>query len=328
MRIDTNGNVGIGTTSPVGPLEVIGSGINAIVSTTFGGGLGNTPGLIGRSARGTASSPSASLAGDYLSAFRGRGFGATAFMLATGAISIRAAEDFSNTAQGTFMTFETTPIGFTSAAAAERMRIDHNGNVGIGTTLPMDTLDVNGIIRVATLGAGGSGNGLCRNGSNQISDCSSSLRYKTNVQSFLGGLDIVNRLRPISFTWKQGGMPDIGLGAEEVEKVAPLFTFRNDKGEIEGVKYNQLSAVFVNAFKEQQAQIAQQQAMIAQQAEALRQQQEQFKRQQLELKELKKLVCRSRLRAELSSERFCQPSHAVEGPSQDSRRTNSRPSHW
>ena len=50
-------------------------------------------------------------------------------------------------------------------------------------------------------------------------------------------------------------MRDIGLGAEEVEQIEPLLTFRNDKGEIEGVKYNQLSAVFINAIKEQQNQI-------------------------------------------------------------------------
>jgi hypothetical protein len=96
---------------------------------------------------------------------------------------------------------------------------------------------------------------ICRNSVNVISVCSSSLRYKKDVARFAGGLDIVNRLRPIAFTWKQGGTRDVGLAAEDVEKVEPLLTFRNDKGEIEGVKYNQLSAVFVNAIKEQQTQI-------------------------------------------------------------------------
>ncbi len=95
-----------------------------------------------------------------------------------------------------------------------------------------------------------------------ISGCQSSLRYKTQIAPFSAGMDIINRLRPIAFTWKQGGMRDIGFGAEEVEKVEPLLTFRNDKGEIEGVKYNQLSPVFVNALKEQQAQIQHQQHAI------------------------------------------------------------------
>lgn len=111
---------------------------------------------------------------------------------------------------------------------------------------------------------------LCRS-ANIISLCSSSLRYKTDVQPFLGGLEIIKRLRPISFTWKTDGTRDLGLGAEEVQQVAPLLTSRNDQGEIEGVKYNQLSAVFINAFKEQQREIDKQQKEIEQLRKQLRQ---------------------------------------------------------
>jgi hypothetical protein len=93
---------------------------------------------------------------------------------------------------------------------------------------------------------------VCTNGSHQLVACSSSLRYKTNIRPFIGGLDIINRLRPISFIWKQGGNRDVGFGAEEVAKVEPLFTFRNDKGQIEGVKYDRLSVVLVNAVQQQQ----------------------------------------------------------------------------
>src|SRR5262249_23292402 len=66
---------------------------------------------------------------------------------------------------------------------------------------------------------------LCLNGLSEVATCPSSLRYKTDVQSFSGGLDIVKRLRPIAFTWKQGGMQDVGLAAEDVERVEPLLTF-------------------------------------------------------------------------------------------------------
>lgn len=92
----------------------------------------------------------------------------------------------------------------------------------------------------------------------------SSLRSKTNVHPFFAGLDIVRRLQPINFNWKQDGQPDIGLGAEDVAKVAPLFIYTDGKGEISGVKYAQLSALFINAFKEQQAQIEKQRSEIAQ----------------------------------------------------------------
>ena len=83
----------------------------------------------------------------------------------------------------------------------------------------------------------------------------SSLRFKTNVHSFRLGLDIVQRLHPISFNWKEGGRPDIGLSAEDVAQVAPSFVTTNDKGEVEGVKYDRLNIVLINAVKEQQNEI-------------------------------------------------------------------------
>jgi hypothetical protein len=141
------------------------------------------------------------------------------------------------------------------------------GGVGVyGRSLTGYAGFFDGSVGITVLGAGSSQ--LCHNGS-LLTECSSSLRYKSDVHSFSGGLDIVKRLRPIAFTWKAGGAHDVGLAAEEVEQVEPLLTFRNQKGEIEGVKYNQLSAVFVNAILDQQAQIERQQEEIKLQRESL-----------------------------------------------------------
>ena len=116
-----------------------------------------------------------------------------------------------------------------------------------------------GRLGVSVLGTAGS-TPLCRNNNNEVSNClSSSLRYKTNIATFGFGLSIVNRLNPISFDWKEAGMKDIGFGAEDVAKIDPLFVTYNTKGEVEGVKYDRLSVVFVNALKEQQTQIEAQQ---------------------------------------------------------------------
>ena len=166
-----------------------------------------------------------------------------------------------------------------------------NGNVGIGTPDPEVKLDVNGDVHVrgGTLSVNGNfvfaprpeSNPACIspifNGIAVLGSCASSLRFKSDVRTFIGGMDIVQRLRPISFAWKQDGRRDIGLAAEEVERVDPVLTFKNDKGEIEGVRYNQLSAVFINAFKEQQS--------------LIEQQQNQIKHQQVEMACLKKLIC-------------------------------------
>ncbi len=152
---------------------------------------------------------------------------------------------------------------FNDALVQNAVAIDPaNNSVGIGTTAPLDRLHVNGIIRVATLGAAG-GSALCRNANNQVASCSSSLRYKTNIEAFSLGLGLIEQLQPITFDWKAGGMHDLGLGAEDVAAIEPLLVTHNDQGEIEGVKYDRISVVLVNAVKEQQAQIESQQQQIA-----------------------------------------------------------------
>ena len=128
-----------------------------------------------------------------------------------------------------------------------------------GVARSADIVRTTGLLQVGTFGSPG-GNPLCYN--DGIAFCSSSLRYKTNVQPYLGGLNILQRLKPISYTWKRNGRRDLGFGAEQVAEVEPLLTFKNEKGEIEGVNYGQISTVLVNAIKEQQAQIAQQEQRL------------------------------------------------------------------
>ena len=75
-------------------------------------------------------------------------------------------------------------------------------------------------------------------------------------------MSILRKLSPISFDWKEDGRRDIGLGAEDVAKTAPFFAVRNKEGVVEGVRYERLNMVLINAVKEQQEQIAGQSARI------------------------------------------------------------------
>ena len=134
---------------------------------------------------------------------------------------------------------------------------------------PAMTIETSGFLELNNIPAGGSTQ-LCLGPSNRISFCSSSLRYKTDLRDFRGGLDVVSRLRPLSFTWKEGGMHDLGFGAEEVAQVEPLLVTRNKNGEVEGVKYDRITAVLVNAVKEQQEQIKQQQSQLDQQQQQIK----------------------------------------------------------
>jgi hypothetical protein len=119
--------------------------------------------------------------------------------------------------------------------------------------------------------------------------CSSSRRYKENIVDFTSGLDLVNKLRPVTFDWIEGGEGDLGLIAEEVEAVEPLLATYNDKGEIQGVKYKQLTIVLINAVTQQQKQIESQRREIDGQQEQIR--------------GLKSLVCAEKPGAEICKER-------------------------
>ena len=136
-----------------------------------------------------------------------------------------------------------------------------DGNVGIGTNSPVAKLDVEGFIRVGHFGNAGFV-ALCHNVLNIIGVCGSSLRYKNNVADFRFGLRLIRQLRPVSFNWKANEQPDFGLIAEEVAEVEPLLVTQNAAGEIEGVKYDRIGVVLINAVKEQQAQIEKQQREI------------------------------------------------------------------
>jgi hypothetical protein len=146
-------------------------------------------------------------------------------------------------------------LGTSPPSATSGISITTSGNVGVGQTSPLAKLDVAGTLKVDSL-AGGGDQSLCRNSTfNTIATCSSSLRYKKEIAPYRPGLDLINRLHPIAFSWKTNGARDLGFGAEDVAKVEPLLVTHNDYGQIEGVRYDRLNVVLVNAIKQQQEQI-------------------------------------------------------------------------
>ena len=171
-----------------------------------------------------------------------------------------------------------------------------------GGTVPIlidafdDKLFVHGLraldfVQFDTLGTGGV-TALCRSPSpsNTLATCSSSIRYKSNVGTFSGGLDLVQKFRPVTFNWKANNQLDMGLVAEEVAAVEPLLVTHNDRGEIDGVKYDRVGVVLINAVREQQEQIERLTTTI-------REQNDLVKRQTHMLDALKALVCANNVEA-------------------------------
>ena len=132
MRIGANGNVGIGTTNPAYKLDVAGT-INAtsilVNGAPISGGGASQWTTSGTTITGQAGSPG-SLTVDLRTATAGN----TILSLSpnTGGIGILKVNNYGSTANP--LTFQTNSL--------ERMRINGNGNVGIGTTTPTEKFEI------------------------------------------------------------------------------------------------------------------------------------------------------------------------------------------
>ncbi len=140
-----------------------------------------------------------------------------------------------------------------NGTAGQGIFILPSGKVGIGTSNPQNALQVEGIIRAKGLGSA-TGTHLCIANSGALSACGSSRRYKEDIDDLATGFDLIEQLRPVTFRWKETGESAVGLIAEEVAEVDPLFVTYRD-GVVEGVRYDQLTVVLINALKEQRATI-------------------------------------------------------------------------
>jgi len=196
-----------------------------------------------------------------------------------------------------------------------QVKIDSYGNMGIGTTVPKDKLDVRGAVRAQTRfvfegNAGSSGNYwnaayLDNSGSNAAACLYphvdgqlaigkrsrrvmveawyintnylwnySDERIKTNIKDIDGALVKLNKLNGVTYDIKESFIPDsvifrghkngqkrddrkdnIGVLAQELEKVFPELVRIQDSTGIYSVNYIGLIPVLIEAIKEQQTQI-------------------------------------------------------------------------
>ena len=103
-------------------------------------------------------------------------------------------------------------------------------------------------------------------------DTYSSRRWKTNIETLQGALGKVEQLRGVSYNLQANGKHEIGVIAEEVGAVVPEVVSWDKNGkEAQGVDYSRLTALLIEATKEQQALIREQQEQLrVQQDEILR----------------------------------------------------------
>ncbi len=208
MRINIAGNIGIGTTSPTRKLDVFGDISN----------------------RGLY----------FINSADGNSAGA---ITTTGQTGTDNGIVITSTRAAGKIVFETNNGG-----TSERMRINNNGNVGIGTASPSQRLTVfNG----TTTGTYTTTGWLH----------SSDARLKTNVVKVENALGLVNQLNGVYYNWSNNleSGRQLGFLAQDVQKVVPevVMGVEGDvtKGETLSMAYQNLVPVLVEAIKDQQKQI-------------------------------------------------------------------------
>jgi hypothetical protein len=274
MRIDSSGNVGIGTTSPADIVDVTRSS-----SSNSNGGLT----LTNTSNSGYGSGVSWNLKLNSTAGNWGR-------------INVEAA---SSTA--TFMRFFTT-VG---SSLTEQMRIDLNGNLLVGTTSASNKFVVSaasgGTAVAQIINTSSSGNvisfssTLQSNGNNTnsahfqgnttsvgnwylfgngTSSYSSDERLKKNIETTRSGyLEDLCKLRVVKYNWKldeEGKNKELGLIAQEVEQIFPNLVqddlnpiSKDDATIYKQLKQSVLPFMLLKAVQELNAKVDSQQALIA-----------------------------------------------------------------
>jgi hypothetical protein len=221
MRIDSSGNVGIGTTTPGASLDIVRGG-GSFATTLSVANTNNT--------RATRSSVvlRAAFDGSAGSAYFDSNLGGHAYSVGTGPLEGGV---------GNFSIKDGT-----ATANQIRFLINSSGNVGIGTTTPAYKLDVIGVIRGTNVSP-------------------SDARLKTKIAPLTNALEKLEQIRGVAFEWNETsaslghtpGQKDIGVIAQEVEAIFPEVVSTSSTDGYKAVDYSRLTAVLIEAVKELKA---------------------------------------------------------------------------
>ena len=127
--------------------------------------------------------------------------------------------------------------------------------VGIGTSGPTESLDVNGTARLRGIPTEAGSANVWVDSTGKLWKTGSSKRYKTNIRDLEGDPARVLQLRPVGFQWKTSGSEDIGLIAEDVQQVLEDLVMYDSEGRPDSVRYDRVALYLLEVVKTQQERI-------------------------------------------------------------------------
>jgi len=143
---------------------------------------------------------------------------------------------------------------YDNSGGAARMLINSIGDVGIGTTIPSEKLDVDGNARFRSIGSGASAGALHYTSTGVLTTNTSDVRLKTNLQPLENTLQKLLDINTYTFNWiNETDRVDLGMVAQEVEEIFPRLVFTNPVDGYKGIHYDKFSSILTKAIQEQQA---------------------------------------------------------------------------
>lgn len=293
----TNNRVGVGTTAPVGDLDVQGTSLTTF-STRFSADAVGPLHYYKKSRNASVGGNTIVQSGDQLGGIVFQGANGTGYTNGAGIISsVDGTPGATNDMPGNLL-FYTTPDG--SGSLTERMRIASTGNVSIGTASTpypfvvytnsntvASQIYVNAATSTGTpcmewvkydnnsttanifqrffINQGASGSGqINANGASAAAFGSfSDIRLKENIVNLPSQLAAIRSLRPVEFDYKDGSGHQIGFIAQEVEQIYPDLVGIGDKDMLTLTDLNKNDARLIKAFQELAVKVDELEARVA-----------------------------------------------------------------
>ena len=279
VELTVSKNTGTPTVSPVAGTIV--NLINADGSATrlglqaFGGaGVTGVPGVLYYSAQGTAAAPTQTKSGDVLGVNFGFGYSAasSAYLTTAGAgFLMIASENYDATHGGAQLQLVSTATGGITQGVNAILWGSGGFSIAVGggTDPGAASLSVAGqqfMPNITTSSAAQTGTVCWTTGTGKFTvdttvGCLTSRMTAKDITERLSSkqaLEIVDKLSPFSFHYRKGEgdsgqYEQFGLGAEEVTLVDERLVGRDPEGTLQGVRYQELTAVLAGAIKELKA---------------------------------------------------------------------------